>query len=1448
MKLYIIIILFLSVHLKTRNISPDKSYEESLEIFDRLNNFETVVQNQDFIIRTTKKSKAYFDSFDHNAVFWISTNHKDYISHKDEKITGKFYTIEPNTDYYIRNFIFYDNPIVIKKYLYPLNINEEEIKINEDNEEINFLYLEKDKKYTLDFQGNKIKKMIKLSHKTLNSKIKILIDNVEKIELNQDVHYYKIEENFSGKLMLDIKENDAFIEFLSDVGEYTILKDLSYEKEIEKDIQIINIPKTQKNFRFYLTSNEPFKYSLSYGFSILENYYYYSNNNTKITTELKKGDEYTVYVELIGSFKDIDLLENEFISFSVSLERKENQKIYLKYHQFSLLDNIYDEEISEENCTKIIDNLKDVLEIYIYIDIAQNPPDIPNYPNYHHKPVDLREELDKIPKSNRKFYEFYQDIQRVLCITKDLHFNIYAHATPQGIPFAQYEVKLPFNFEIKKDNNNDYRVYIKKNDNYNNISDTEKKFLDSHLDIPLKAINDMDPFDYIQNWSKYRQTKNFHSQFTYVLEIIPSFFLYSYPVEYSDLYNDYEFDDNEIIRLFYINNFESVKSTNVEFNNYFLKVFKNQKTPVQLPPMNVIKDEFLISKGLKQRKKIFNDNKINWDINYEENDDGRLIYLKCRIDEENKVNVLVQNSFNFNPYKGIEKSLDCARLFHSNEYPVIIIEDYNRGGDLNILIVLHQALQVRTVDRSYEAFRISNISREYYKKDDWNFVDIETCENYKSFDNMQFTTDYYNYNNKNVEHKRTKVVDRFIKEFRNALNNFREEYFNTTRAKKPTDIIIFTDAFSYSAGSGFIKGFQNTGGAILVGYFGNPKINGTEFFDASQSDSNVQTLPNTNMSKNLNELGFTIHGVTTAENYDDFYQKENPIPREYTLDPVDYRVDIYSRYSDEIYDIFIKEGLEIRNLFNNGSYCNPKNDKLLLHDDKCYTIEEKKYAHGGYKCNNESKWDKEKCEPYYCDIGYYYDQFYQECREECPYYKNKKYFLIHEKNISKIFNIEPKMAYSFRTLKVPDYYYTIYTTELSMNRLPKFFFLKANEEISIENINNQPLPVKITSVNSEFNPNIRHSILYVKAIDVFVRMFESGKIMFFLQSTEDSCFYIDNVLKRGDSKIKLLKYNNSISSEDIININDKYYIDITGDIMLSEKNQLNIIYFDFKVTEEVNFYFNKLKSENITMIDNLEKTIFLEKNKNYNLDFVNNTISYLMIKLSRKTINAEIIILDKNIKLNSNNLYYTLEPNFTDKLNLKIGNENALIEILIKREENDLEIIDLGDKSELKLNKKINFIQIPKNYNSKDLSFTINKEGTSYVYIYHDYSMPGYLIYYRLNSDDNGITLNNFQFNITEHYKDDIKLMNNEYYYLIIQTHKNDLNISVNIEKIDKKQKSDESKNDDEGLKAWHIALIIIGSLIVTIFVFVLVICYLKKRKLTNEDIEDDSKPLMQLV
>ena len=199
-----------------------------------------------------------------------------------------------------------------------------------------------------------------------------------------------------------------------------------------------------------LNSSENFNYSLSYGLSNNSHYYYYSQNNTKISSKFFEGYNYIGYVELMGVFRNKSLLQNEFISFAIVLERKPGQNIYLEYKQTCLLDKIYDEEMSEENCTKIINNLKDLLDIYVYIDIAKNPPNIENYPNYHHRPIDLKAELDKVSKSNRKFYEFYQEIEKILTSTRDLHFNIYAHQTPKGIKFGQYFVALPFNFILKK--------------------------------------------------------------------------------------------------------------------------------------------------------------------------------------------------------------------------------------------------------------------------------------------------------------------------------------------------------------------------------------------------------------------------------------------------------------------------------------------------------------------------------------------------------------------------------------------------------------------------------------------------------------------------------------------------------------------------------------------------------------------------------------------------------------------------------------------------------------------------------------------------------------------------------------------------------------------------------------------------------------------------------------
>ena len=83
-----------------------------------------------------------------------------------------------------------------------------------------------------------------------------------------------------------------------------------------------------------------------------------------------------------------------------------------------------------------------------------------------HKPFNLKGELDKVSKVNRKFYEFYQEIQKILTSTKDLHFNIYAHQTPKGIQFGQYSTVIPFNFEVRKSDNGQYKIFITKKKYY----------------------------------------------------------------------------------------------------------------------------------------------------------------------------------------------------------------------------------------------------------------------------------------------------------------------------------------------------------------------------------------------------------------------------------------------------------------------------------------------------------------------------------------------------------------------------------------------------------------------------------------------------------------------------------------------------------------------------------------------------------------------------------------------------------------------------------------------------------------------------------------------------------------------------------------------------------------------------------------------------------------------
>ena len=179
-----------------------------LPLYNELNSFETINDNQYFFIKSENDSIVYFDSFDKNSKVYISESRKKKIFENDIRINGKFHKIEPGVIYFIKNQIF--GTSVFKKYFYPLDLDEAEIDINGD--EKNFFYLIQNKNYIFNFKKSDMNKIIKLSSKTLSSRVKIIKNGgIDIAELHKDSPYYTLDKNYEGNLELEVYDDDAFI-------------------------------------------------------------------------------------------------------------------------------------------------------------------------------------------------------------------------------------------------------------------------------------------------------------------------------------------------------------------------------------------------------------------------------------------------------------------------------------------------------------------------------------------------------------------------------------------------------------------------------------------------------------------------------------------------------------------------------------------------------------------------------------------------------------------------------------------------------------------------------------------------------------------------------------------------------------------------------------------------------------------------------------------------------------------------------------------------------------------------------------------------------------------------------------------------------------------------------------------------------------------------------------
>ena len=116
--------------------------------------------------------------------------------------------------------------------------------------------------------------------------------------------------------------------------------------------------------------------------------------------------------------------------------------------------------------------------------------------------------------------------------------------------------------------------------------------------------------------------------------------------------------------------------------------------------------------------------------------------------------------------------------------------------------------------------------------------------------------------------------------------------------------------------------------------------------------------------------------------------------------PVDEVTNIYESFDENInYDLFVNKGKQILEKYK--TQCNINNTKLILFKDNC-KFKNDKYAHGGYGCGKDGKWDEKKCVPIYCDDGYFFDNVQNKCIKD-PCLKDNNSTINHIKFIFLLF-------------------------------------------------------------------------------------------------------------------------------------------------------------------------------------------------------------------------------------------------------------------------------------------------------------------------------------------------------------------------------------------------------------------------------------------------------------
>ena len=620
--------------------------------------------------------------------------------------------------------------------------------------------------------------------------------------------------------------------------------------------------------------------------------------------------------------------------------------------------------LSKDDYKTIIKSISNLIDkYYVYSEIAKNPGIIEG--------VDLIKELNEIQIQNITYLDFYNKVQKIISKTKDAHFSVIF------INITKYTYFLPIQFDIKTNGtNNLYAKLDEKSKDYHIFFDKKKlDIITKNQNVKINKISNSEAITYLLN-NHFTLLKDDHAQFSSDLEEISkgSIIMPFYENKFKNF--TIEYDNGDVVTFDY--QILYVIETNKNFLSFYEKEFlKHFHNNIFLKNTIIdIANLYLIKNGINKNR-ILND--IKW-----ENFNNKILY---RIDHKYNVSVILQKSFYFEESNATDFFILMNDELAKYPYPIIIIESMNGGGYVHYAFIMQKILNFYSGNREIiVSFKVNEKNKDQLKKE--TVTNIETCSREKIYSNDKYYIEKFG----NVIHNRTsfyRLYNTYIQ-----VDLFLSDIKHINR--KPTEIIVFTDAFSFSATSLFIKDLQELGNAIIVGYNGIPsKEREKEKFNGSQSPTTVEVLhdiypndPDVLILKKYN----IIMSTSFAATYNYSYQNDSilHIPREYLINPIDERSNIFGRYDDSKYDDFVKFGKQIFEKYK--TECNKDNKRLLLKNDSC-RFNYDKFLRGGNVCGDDGKWNKDKCEPYYCIDGYQFDPYNKKCKKDVCYNKFIQYIV-----------------------------------------------------------------------------------------------------------------------------------------------------------------------------------------------------------------------------------------------------------------------------------------------------------------------------------------------------------------------------------------------------------------------------------------------------------------------